>query len=414
MTVVDARKIAQIQTITKMMAGFENLETHFLKNPLQPHQQEKLQQVLFGIEKYREYRDLTNGIFEKPKISKDALNLFQGYTLRTRGSEELLGREGYYLRKSEIEQFEKRGILGPYNLLSRQEAQDLHRFCYKNYENDFDNGYFLCDEAVNVLKKHNMWNIDYSGRYQVLRYKPFWDILISKEITQRLASLLGENVICWRNEFFEKKPGTEGTLWHQQSRFKQLTKPILEPTVNVDPGIIQLTVWIALTDVRIKNGCMRMIPGSFADGRFEQLFYDMLDNLMSYAVDKEKHELEKIIKTLMFPTGPFSKAQLLFEVAMSELEDFAFPEVKDLEMDAGDFIIFTSFNLHASHPNTTEDQTRLALAGRYTNNDVKVHHENDRSYTPEGGFPFLSDRLGCIQAHGTDHYKHNKIIPYPW
>lgn len=406
------------RNISNMMEGFESLDSYFLKNPLQPHQQAILQKMLSGMDKYREYQELTNGVFEKPKKDKESLNKLQGYTLRTRGSEELLDREGYYLNRSEIEQFEKTGVLGPYNLLSRQEAQNLYHYSQKLHENNFDNIMMIGDEVSNVLKRNNAWSINYSGIFQALRYQPLWDLLASKEITQRLASLLGEDIICWRSQFFEKQPGAQGTFWHQAATFRETSaKPKLLPTTKIDPGIVQLTAWIALTDVKVKTGCLRMIPGSFMDGRFEQLASDILDNPLSYLRNKDDYEIEKILKTLLFTPGSFMKSQLVFDMATQELEDlFEVGEVEEYEMKAGDFIIFTSLNMHASHPNSTTDETRLAFAGRYTNNDVKVYSgfEHDFFPTPEGNIKFPLDKIGCIQAHGTDNYHFNKIIPYPW
>ena len=41
------------------------------------------------------------------------------------------------------------------------------------------------------------------------------------EIVHRLASLLGDDLICWRSQFFEKAPGADGTYWHQAGTFRE-------------------------------------------------------------------------------------------------------------------------------------------------------------------------------------------------
>ncbi len=112
----------------------------------------------------------------------------------------------------------------------------------------------------------------------------------------------------------------------------------------------------------------------------------------------------------------FFWVQILFEILTNEIPDlFEGCQHRNLEMKAGQFVIFTSSNMHASHPNTTND-SRLAFAGRYTSNDVKVYHGFDKDYFPtaEGNIEFDLEKIGCMQVSGTDHFGHNKIIPYKW
>jgi non-heme Fe2+,alpha-ketoglutarate-dependent halogenase len=48
--------------------------------------------------------------------------------------------------------------------------------------------------------------------------------------------------------------------------------------------------------------------------------------------------------------------------------------VVDLEMKAGQFVIFTERVMHGSLPNITSDQSRLGVSGRYVQPSVKIHN----------------------------------------
>src|SRR5262245_58846475 len=58
------------------------------------------------------------------------------------------------------------------------------------------------------------------------------------EIVDRVSSVLGPNVACWRTEFFPKYPGDEGTDWHQADTFANAsgTPQILWPGDAKDFG----------------------------------------------------------------------------------------------------------------------------------------------------------------------------------
>lgn len=88
------------------------------------------------------------------------------------------------------------------------------------------------------------------------------DLFRSPAITERLAQLLGPNLVMWRSQAFPQPPGSPAVTWHQASTYMVETyrKPVLEP---VDSGrLFQLTVWIAVDEATRENGCMQFVPGS--------------------------------------------------------------------------------------------------------------------------------------------------------
>jgi chlorinating enzyme len=244
-----------------------------------------------------------------------------------------------------------------------------------------------------------------------------WDLLASKKITQRIASLIGNDVICWRSQFFEKSPGEIGTFWHQTGTFQESSaKPKLLATNPMSPAIVQLTAWVALTDVTVENGCMRIIPGSFKDGRFERLAYNIQEQANDYLLTLSREDIEKAIRTLKFSTGNFVRAQLAYEFAIKEVPDlFHGYTIQDMTMKAGEFSIFSSLNTHGSYPNVTTNDNRLAIAGRYTSNDVKIYDgiNEDVFVTPDATERFPVDKLGCMQVLGEDKFGYNRMAKRP-
>lgn len=341
----------------------------------------------------------------------------RGYAIQAKGTSfrETHGRD--YLSREEVKDFERTGVVGPFDVLSKEEAATLCSRVAELHDNDFDGKILIGDQIGPVMRRHGLWSINYSGMFQALRYPELANVLSRPAIAHRLASLLGDDLILWRSQFFEKKPHALGTFWHQTGTFREnSTAQKLVPSAGTDPSLVQLTAWVALTESTIANGCLRFIPGSFEDGRFEKMAYELFDNRFGALRGLTMEDLLNGIWALKFTTGNFTKAQFLFDVIAKRLPDlFVGAEIQDVEMKAGQCVIFTSMNMHASYPNVTADKTRLALAGRYTTNDVQVTpvHDGDIFTTPEKDFPFSKDGIACIQVHGEDRFGRNTIIPRP-
>lgn len=401
-----------------MMRGFEPLESICSKLNLSSIQKINLKttQSLMSALKYT-YAPL-KGLFNEGVDLKEGLTNRIRPKMKIRGFRTLEVDGEYYLSKSEVKEFRNNGISGPFKLFSEKEAHYFKKYVDDLNRSDFDNQIVFGNEKVKkMLLKNDAWNINYSGIYQALRYKKLWDALASKKITQRLASLLGDDIICWRSQFFEKEPKTKGTFWHQTGTFRENSnKPKLKATTDINESLIQLTVWVALTDTTIKNGCMRIIPGSYRDNRYERLTYNLKDKAMDYLLTMNAKEIEKALRTIKFTSGNFTKAQLAYEIALREIPElFSGYKTKDLQLKAGEFVIFTSLNTHGSYPNVTDADTRLAFAGRYTTNDVKVLDGFKKDYFagPGKDIPISVDPLRCIQVLGDDKFGYNNMAVYP-
>ncbi len=403
--------------LERMLDGFPGVDKLLPPAAANATQTQQLDELVAGVLKYREYRQLTRGLLEAKRatdpldepVARDKPLVLHPVAQAQRAR--------FAMTPAEMAAFEHAGIAGPFPLLSADETLDLRKYVVTQYQNDFGGNTAFSDEIRTVLKRNNAWGINAAGLYQALFDKRLWDLHCRPEITDRLACLMGEDILCWRTQMFESPPGNPGTFWHQAGRFRELAdQPKLAPTTAVDDNMIQLTAWIALQDVTVNNSCLRFLSGSFNDGRFERFMYAFFDHLIGYLYDKPEAQIRDQLRVMHFQSSIFKKAQLAFFEAVARKPDlYESYEHVDMQMKAGEFIIFSSMNMHASRPNRTE-VPRLALAGRYTTNDVKVLSgiKSEPVSTPEGVLQWPLDKVGCIQARGVDRFGWNKIVAYPW
>jgi ectoine hydroxylase-related dioxygenase (phytanoyl-CoA dioxygenase family) len=146
-------------------------------------------------------------------------------------------------------------------------------------------------------------------------------------IVDRMADLLGQNLILWRSYFWCKQPGSPEVPWHQD-----LNNWPLEPMVNI-------SAWVALDRVTVQNSCLSVIPGSH----------------------KRVHRAVPIDYS-----GPVT--------GYVEDEHIDLARAINIELEPGEFFLFSEKLLHYSPPNQSAHR-RLALAIRVTVPFVKVSHD---------------------------------------
>lgn len=186
-----------------------------------------------------------------------------------------------------------------------------------------------------LLARHPDLRPDQLG-HQLARADRFWYRLVSDPALLDLAErLLGPDLAVFATHYICKEPQTgRKVLWHQDGAFWPL-----EPLAAV-------TFWVALTDSRRDNGCLRVVPGS--------------------------HQMD-----LLEMVDAGEDAVLASEIPVEVDETDAI----DLELEPGDVSIHHPHIFHASDANTSE-RWRRGLTIRYIPTRVRITG-------PDAASPFL-------------------------
>lgn len=301
-------------------------------------------------------------------------------------------RNNYSLSEQEVNDFHEKGFAGPFTLYDPKEMeQTLQRL--RPLLLDSRRSIYKGDKGISGVT--NISNYDRHLDVEFLA-----DHICQKKITDRVASILGPDLLCWRTEFFPKYPGDEGTDWHQAGTFANVTKSkapqIVWPEGSNGRGTI--TVWTALTDSTIENGCMQVIPGSH-----KTIYYDE-----SKVMDYDDNVINKKDKDGV-RRGFFGYDYRQLQVDPNWRPDES--QAISFEMKAGQFIIFWSTLLHASHPHSGKtDKMRLGYAARYVPTSVHVYPHSDN--LDEFGASASLDNYGSVLVSGRNDYDYNKILTH--
>jgi ectoine hydroxylase-related dioxygenase (phytanoyl-CoA dioxygenase family) len=162
------------------------------------------------------------------------------------------------------------------------------------------------------------FTVHLASRSQLLR-----DLVTSPALTDLCADLIGPDVNLYWDQAVYKKPDKPRRFpWHQDNGYT-----FIEPQQY-------LTIWLALTDATLDNGCPRVAPGMHRLGTLEHFYVD--------------------------PLG--------FECFEQPPREEAAP------VSAGGAVVFSSLMPHLTGPNTTNDVRKAyivqyAPAGAYTRTD---------------------------------------------
>lgn len=401
-----------MDTLDAMMRGFPSIDDYLREQRLSLRQRWKLRAYRAAIAARRTWLRATGGMTRISEAVAAEEQRRVGLRLRTRPLR-AAHAGGHYLGADEVARFERDGLLGPFPVLTPDEARALAADVRASTE-DFKDNHYYGQEFADIQRRQGFWNLDWIALYQALRHQGLWDLTTHPAIVQRMASLLGDDVMCWRNQVFEKAPGDAGTIWHQNSVFQENSRAHkLAPTTAVDPGMVQLTAWVALSDVTIENGALRVVVGSFVDGRLEHAYEFARNRTQDFMATLDPDQVDRFLRVALFAPTNFMKAQAMFELNAPRFAAMLGRcEVRDLTMRAGEAIIFSSLNMHGSFANTSAADTRLAFAGRYANHDVRAYPGQtfDVFPTATGEVRFPVAPLACIHVHGEDRFGHNHVV----
>ncbi|WP_255950805.1 chlorinating enzyme [Streptomyces odontomachi] len=278
------------------------------------------------------------------------------------------------LTSEQVEFFRENGYVGPFDLYPAEQAPLLWNQA-------------MIEMVTSRNKPHNSTVINYDRH---LDCNTLSQHISRPEIVHKLRSLIGDDILCWKSNIFQKQPGDAGTGWHQVEAFvvgetTTAVTPSLKYTEETSYLTQELTVWTAFSPASVENGCLRFLPGSH-----KKWYYDeskpLTRNVQSkshdfFGYDYSENKLDK-------DWDPNQEA------------------IVDMAMQPGQFVIFLAKTIHGSRPNIS-DVTRLGYASRYVAPSVKVYEDVDS--LSEFGDTISLDYHGCVLVSGEDRFGHNRL-----
>lgn len=244
------------------------------------------------------------------------------------------------LNIEQVRQYHERGFLGPFDLFSKREATEHER----NIRREIGDGETDLDDLEGV---HPL-----ASRH--LDCPTIYDCSTQDKIVNQMTDIYGEDLILWESKLFYKRPGEPEVPWHQHYHHMPMT-----PKTSV-------TAWIALSDCDTENGCLEFVPES--------------NNEPLPQTDAPDHVAPN---------------------KMTDPEYFDSEEAVEIEMEAGQYVLFSETTLHKSSTNDAED-TRKAIAVRASPTHVRFDSEQ------YGKDPDIENNTPILLS-GADDYQVNEL-----
>ena len=288
-------------------------------------------------------------------------------------------RPEWQFTEANIRNFYENGFIGPVTVWTPEEMAEIRRKVDSVMERPSE----VYPSAQN----------QYRDRY--IDAPEFWDIISMPQLNERLAQLLGPDLMVWRSQIFNKQSGDPEITWHQASTYmaEQRIKATLEPKdLN---QLFQLTTWIAIDDAYFENGCMHFLKGT------HRKMWSMRQGGSGFIGNPP--ELAKVIGG----QGRFAKSSgLTLEVPITA--DMIVP----MPLKSGQCVIFTERCIHGSPPNNSPNR-RFGFVFRTIRTDVQVYREesvHEVTYLQE---KYNLNNWGCALLRGEDKYHLNRMIQPP-
>ncbi len=293
----------------------------------------------------------------------------------------------FALTQEELKSFHENGYTGPFTLYEPEEMVALWKKIRLQLLDRSDAIYQ--DEAA-VSGVTNISNYDRHLDNEYLAKH-----ICRREIVDRVNSILGPDVICWRSEFFPKYPGDEGTDWHQADTFANASgqPQIVWPEDREYGGTI--TVWTAFTEANVDNGCLQFIPGTHRSMNYDET------KRMQYRPEQVNAQAKDGVARGFFG---YDYRELQIDPNFKPDESKA----RSMVMRPGQFIIFWSTLMHASHPHSGKSKDmRMGFVSRYVPSHVRVYPDTD--YVEEYGGKVSLEKYGAVVVSGVNNEPKNRI-----
>jgi len=241
-----------------------------------------------------------------------------------------------WLSRRERDAWLDQGFLGPFTLVSRAEMAAIRE--------RIDHDIFIGEAARPAHERNHDRHLD---------HPLVWRLCSAPPLVERVAALIGPDLILWRSNFQCKEAGDEAVPWHQDGAYFGLQPCVL------------ISAWIAIDEATVENGCMQVIPRTHHRALPHQSDPDRSTFGQSIAADAID-----VGSAVTFPLAP------------------------------GEFILFNENSAHGSGANRST-RRRLGLSPRITVPFVRVPDGPDGQPRP------VSLLRGC------DYTGEQRVMPPP-
>lgn len=291
----------------------------------------------------------------------------------------------FSLTPQELEDFHTQGYFGPFRVYEVEEMKARWR---RERLQLLDRSDAVYQEEAAASGNTNISNYD---RHLDMSFLA--DHVGRPQIVDRVRSVLGPDLLCWRTEFFPKYPGDEGTDWHQADTFANASgKPQIVWPDEFKRFGGTITVWTAFTEASIETGSLQFVPGTHEVMRYDET------KKMDYDPDRINGAEKDGVRRGFFG---YDYRELQIDPDWKPDESRAI----SMQLRPGEAVIFSSTLQHASHPHAgLTEEMRLGFAARYVPTCVDVYPDTD--VIEEYGGTVSLDRYGAVLVSGEDQYNH--------
>lgn len=263
----------------------------------------------------------------------------------------------YRMSGDDLRSFYERGFAGPFDVFTPEQMQDFKK------------------DLLAIEKTESQAYGFVTPRDRHFEMPRLWNYMRSPAVTERLAQLLGPDLLCWRSQIFYKGPKAPAIQWHQASTFmvEDYKDPALFPADLSD--LFQVTAWIAVDDSTTENGCLRFAAGT----------HDRIRPIV------------------------FGGEEGFYNAAFSLDFDEKDAEVVEVPCRAGQMILFTERCIHGSAANTT-DRHRLAFNLRAVPTNVAVYPGKKYYRSVYNGGKYFLDNWGVAPLRGVDRRRLSRTV----
>ncbi len=260
------------------------------------------------------------------------------------------------LSDMDLQFFNENGYIGPFSI------SDYSRFL--NLKKTVDNldgfpGKFL-NSLANKFPRSTRDPIQ--SRMAHILSKESFDLVTESTVVDKVSSILGPDLLLWMASVVGREPGSQKS-WHID-------------LVNAVVDGVHASV--AVTDMNLSNGCLRLIPGTH-----------------KYKIDPHKVKDSE--------EYDFRSPESMLCLADRLHPENAPHKLVPMELKAGQFFLMKGFLWHGVGINQSSEK-RLSIIGRYMQPSIAgIDLHNDSKYK----------QLPCILVRGKDNYKLNKLYSPP-